>query len=286
MKNLMLSTAILAGMTLPAMAQDTVFRSDVSPGTVHASDLIGARLYASEAMVDADAYDGVQQDWNDIGEVNDVIISRDGAVEAVLVDIGGFLGIGERQTAVDMSALRFVADSATADAEDDWFIVVNADRATLEAAPEWTMPMMDGAADQTAMEEPLAEIATTAETATPAEDVTMAETDTAATDREPMARDGYTAVTAADLTADGLLGANVYDVNDKDVGTISDLVMTDDGQVSAAIIDVGGFLGMGEKPVEIMIDNVDILRPTEGGDVRVYLSQTEEDLEAMPAYSN
>ncbi len=273
MKNLMLSTAILGSFALPAMAQDALFRSEMSANAVHASDLVGARIYASEVMVDADAYDGVQQDWNDIGEINDVIISRDGTVEAVLVDIGGFLGIGERQTAVDMAALRFVSDSATVDAEDDWFIVVNADRAALEAAPAWAMPMTDAAAD------PMA--ADVAETAT-------AETDPMATDttRTPMARDGYDAMASTDLTADILVGANAYDANDTDIGTVSELVMTADGQVSAAIIDVGGFLGLGEKPVEVMIDDVDILRQTDGDEVRVYLSQTKEELEAMPEYTN
>ena len=64
--------------------------------------------------VDADEYAGVQDGWNDIGEINDVILTRDGKVHAALVDIGGFLGLGERQVALGMENIRFVSDSATA----------------------------------------------------------------------------------------------------------------------------------------------------------------------------
>jgi hypothetical protein len=43
----------------------------------------------SEAARDADAYYGVQEGRDGVGEVNDIFLGRDGAVEAVLVDIGG-----------------------------------------------------------------------------------------------------------------------------------------------------------------------------------------------------
>jgi sporulation protein YlmC with PRC-barrel domain len=42
-----------------------------------------------------------------IGEVEDVLISTDGKVNAVVLGVGGFLGIGERKVAVVPSALSF-----------------------------------------------------------------------------------------------------------------------------------------------------------------------------------
>lgn len=140
MKTLLLTTALAAGFALPAMAQDAAspFQTEAAGPSLAASEVIGARIYASEGAVDADAYSGVQEGWEDIGEVNDIILGRDGTVDAVLVDIGGFLGMGERQIAVDMAALKVVQDDAT-DA-DDWFLVLQSDRATLEGAPEYVMP--------------------------------------------------------------------------------------------------------------------------------------------------
>ena len=38
-------------------------------------------------------------DWDDIGEISDLVLSQDGQVKAVLTDIGGFLGLGERDMA-------------------------------------------------------------------------------------------------------------------------------------------------------------------------------------------
>ncbi|WP_260106204.1 PRC-barrel domain-containing protein [Phaeobacter inhibens] len=43
------------------------------------------------------------------------MLNRDGTVDSVLVDIGGFLGMGENQVAVDMKSVKFVADSSTAE---------------------------------------------------------------------------------------------------------------------------------------------------------------------------
>lgn len=303
MKKLMLSTAILAAMTVSAAAQDGIFRGDMTAGSVAASDLIGARIYASEAALDATEYNGIQDGWEDIGEINDVILSRDGSVESVLVDIGGFLGMGERQAAVSMTSLQFVSEAGTADDPDDWFLVINADRATIEGAPEWTMganmdatgtaPMTDTTAmDTTTTDTTTGTTAVAPETA-PATDMTADGTATTTPDATmdtttatPMARDGYDTVVATDLTSEMLTGATAYDMNDESVGSVSDLVLTAAGDVTAAIIDVGGFLGMGAKPIEVNLDEVEILRETDGDDVRIYVSMTKEQLEAMPTYSN
>lgn len=315
MKNLMLSTAILAGLSTVAFAQDAaapgMFRPAADPMNLRASDFIGMRIYASEAAIDADEYDGMQQDWADIGEVNDVILSRDGTVDAVLVDIGGFLGMGERQVAVGMEAIKFVGDGSTGDRMDDFFLVMNAARADLEAAPDY-MAATDGtaapAADATttaatdattapAATDTTTTAATDSTTAAPAAtDTTTTATDTtttapAATDstamdtpREPLVRDGYMSAEVEYLTSEKLTGARVYDANDEWIGDVSTLVLTDSGEVSKAIVDIGGFLGMGEKPVALDLSEIDILRNDAGDEVRVYLSRTREEMEAMPTF--
>jgi hypothetical protein len=50
------------------------------------------------------------------------------------------------------------------------------------------------------------------------------------------------------------------------------------------VVDVGGFLGIGEKPVLLPMAELDILRQDGGDEVRVYLRQSKEDLEAMDTY--
>ena len=299
MKTLLLTTALVAGLALPAIAQDapaSPFQTESMGPSVAASQVIGARIYVSEAEIDADAYSGVQEGWNDIGEVNDIILGRDGSVDAVLVDIGGFLGMGERQVAVDMAALRFVQDDAT-DA-DDWFLVLQADRATLDTAPDWMMPgaATDGAADAGAdVVAPEGDAAMTDQAATTVdpdaapgtmEDPAAAETLT----QDPLTEgttalpEGYAAVGPEELTSELLTGANVHDSTDAWIAEVSDLVLTTDGQITDVVLDVGGFLGMGAKTVAIPMDRLTVAR-TESGDVTLWVDMTKDELKALPDYA-
>ena len=299
MKTLLTSTALVAALTLPVLAQDapvSPFQTEAMGPAVTASDVIGARIYASEAAIDADAYAGVQDGWNDIGEVNDIVLGRDGTVDAVLVDIGGFLGMGERQVAVDMAALRFVQDDAT-DA-DDWFLVLQADRATLDTAPDWMMPgaATDGATDgsvdagaDVVAPEGTDQAATTADpNAAPGtmEDPAAAETLT----QDPLTEgttalpEGYAAVGPEELTSELLTGANVHDSTDAWIAEVSDLVLTTDGQITDVVLDVGGFLGMGAKTVAIPMDRLTVAR-TEAGDVTLWVDMTKDELKALPDHA-
>lgn len=245
MKALLLTSALAAGLALPATAQTATgtspFQTEAAGPSVSASDLIGARVYASEAAVEGDAVSGPQEGWNDLGEVNDIILGRDGSVDAVLVDIGGFLGVGERQVAVDMAALRFVQDDAT-DA-DDWFLVMQANRATLDAAPEWSV--VPPAADTTGTDATTGETmdqsmndstgatggttvdttdgtdgtTTTGEAAAPATDPTAPEDDLAAAPGTPLTVDPATDDTAADSTADPATDPATGTTSDTDTAT-------------------------------------------------------------------
>ena len=50
-----------------------------------------------------------------IGEINDVLINRNGQVVAVIIGVGGFLGIGEKDVAVPMSMLLFQPGAVAAE---------------------------------------------------------------------------------------------------------------------------------------------------------------------------
>ncbi|RYI14861.1 MAG: hypothetical protein EON48_11510, partial [Acetobacteraceae bacterium] len=230
MKRLLLTTALAASFALPALAQDAAspFQTEAAGPSIKASDVIGARIYVSEAAIDAENYNGVQEGWDDVGEVNDIILGRDGSVDAVLVDIGGFLGMGERQVAVDMSALKVVQDDAT-DA-DDWFLVLQADRAGLEGAPEYMMP---GAAMDAAATDPAATDAAATDTAV----TDTATTDTAATDTTTQGTATDEAV-AESTTAEGTEGTG----NATDTALPAD----GDGMIETATAPADGTMALPE----------------------------------------
>ena len=72
---------------------------------------------------------------------------------------------------------------------------------------------------------------------------------------------------------------------DEDIGEVEKLVLNDDASVKQIVMDIGGFLGMGEHRIAVRLDEVSIIRNENGDDVRVYIDSTEETLKAQPAYN-
>jgi hypothetical protein len=50
-----------------------------------------------------------------IGDVNDLLFSKDGKIIGVIVGVGGFLGIGQKDVALDMSAFQMVPASTASE---------------------------------------------------------------------------------------------------------------------------------------------------------------------------
>ncbi|WP_322867903.1 PRC-barrel domain-containing protein [Aquicoccus sp. G2-2] len=312
MRKLLATTALVAATTMPLVAgitptaafADTQFVQTAQKTDFEASNLIGARLYTSETEYDGGAVDAASKDWNDVGEINDLLLSKDGQVRAVLVDIGGFLGIGEKTVAVEMSDLKMVQDN---DNPDDYFVVLTATKDVLDSAPMFeshdqaAMKADDKADEQQANADVQTDATSDAANADAEADATADAADAEANanakaDAEDMTagnnapaapsimHDGYKTVAHKDLSADMIQGATVYDVDDNNIGEVSKLIMSEDGKINAAVVDVGGFLGMGEKPVELQFDRLTIIRKDDGNDVRVYVDATEKALKQMPDY--
>ncbi|MDO9639883.1 MAG: PRC-barrel domain-containing protein [Pseudotabrizicola sp.] len=85
----------------------------------------------------------------------------------------------------------------------------------------------------------------------------------------------------AEQTAENLTGAPVYDANDEKIGTISHL--HEGGVATSVVIDIGGFLGIGAKPVLIGIDDLDIMRD-ESGNVHAVTDWSEDELRNLPEH--
>jgi PRC-barrel domain len=84
---------------------------------------------------------------------------------------------------------------------------------------------------------------------------------------------------------DQMMGMRVYGPNEEDVGEVSELVLDADGKPAQVIVDVGGFLGIGEKPVAIDVTALQIMQATGGGELRAYVPMTQDELESLPAAS-
>lgn len=99
------------------------------------------------------------------------------------------------------------------------------------------------------------------------------------------ARDGYARTETKNLTTSDVENATVYGRNDETIGSINSLKVGANGRITDAVIDVGGFLGMGAHPVLIPFNQLTVLRKTDGSDVRVHLDTTKEKLKSMPHHN-
>ena len=96
------------------------------------------------------------------------------------------------------------------------------------------------------------------------------------------ARDGFAAAALHELKASDLEGAKVYGRDDESIGSVSALKIGSEGRINAAVIDVGGFLGMGAHSVLVPFGDLTVLRATGGSDVRVHMDTTKDKLKTMP----
>lgn len=298
MKKLMLTTALVAVTSMGAIAQTAGSDAEMHNEMGHStnvpaflvSNFTGKSLYtldtdATRGLAEqraprtgmqpdvnqlrwesSDTFSADREAWENVGNIDDIVLTKDGEVRGVLIDVGGFLGFGARTVMVDIDDLYFVAEDSEADDVSDFNVLVAMTREQLEELSEWDESQLEMGFESRARIPQASQMdhdTASAQTAMP---------------------EGYRVMTADERTADRLMGADVYGPEDDNIATVDDLILDADDAVTEIIMDVGGFLGIGSHTVAISIDSVDVLWSDENGDVRVHIAMTQEELEALPEY--
>lgn len=86
------------------------------------------------------------------------------------------------------------------------------------------------------------------------------------------------------IRSDQLVGSNIVNASDDKIGSISDLIMNQNGQVVGIVVGVGGFLGMGEKQVALSWDAVEITTAEDEASYQVKTSIEKKDLDNAEPY--
>lgn len=82
--------------------------------------------------------------------------------------------------------------------------------------------------------------------------------------------------TSSELRGDWVLGARVTSTQDEAIGSIEDLIISEeDGNIIAAVVSVGGFLGIGAK--QIAVDWPELEMNWDANEVRLELSREEAE---------
>ncbi|SMP73593.1 PRC-barrel domain-containing protein [Desulfonatronum zhilinae] len=282
MKTLIVSIIIGLLSLSPAFAEQhkNVFidyQQDKDKEYSHASEVMGKDVYVTRESDVPKSVTEEPQGWENIGSVDDFIVTRDGDVQAVLIDVGGFLGMGGRTVAVDMKALEVVGREG----QDDFYLVLpETSKEQLENAPEYQAERTMGQRGRDNQREMRQE----GRMDTQQKDrqvVTESGRSQRATEVQP--QEGYQRVSSGLITADDLQGASVYGSNNESLANVKQVLMTPEGKVERLIVDVGGFLGMGARSIAIDVNEADIHKDA-NNDVRVYIPMSEQELRQMPVY--
>jgi sporulation protein YlmC with PRC-barrel domain len=110
--NKIYSLAIMAALATPAFAADTMSSLPADSSTI-------TNYYKQ------DVYDKSQ---TSVGKIDDVLIDKSGKITALMVGVGGFLGMGEKDVALPFSAVQGEKKN------DKWYLTVDETKDSLKNA--------------------------------------------------------------------------------------------------------------------------------------------------------
>lgn len=226
-------------------------------------------------------YSSVADDAEEIGTVNDMVVTSGEGLSAVVIGVGGFLGVGSKDVAVDFAQLEW---AERPDGSRRWVLAATAE--SLSAAPAFIWGDSEEATGEPALtpEQEEQQLVEGDPNAAPVDPALTTDQPEVVAAPAPLDRSGFSAFDETGLGAEDLRGIGVYGINDELIGSIGDVLTNQDGSFDAVIVDVGGFLGLGAKPVAVGFDNLSFSADTFGNRY-LFLNTSREQLEAQPEYN-
>jgi hypothetical protein len=125
------------GTTAPAPRSDAApapaSRTDAATAPAPRADAVPAMRGGRPAAVTDEQWRAMRERYDNIGEVNDLVMSADGRIHHVVLGVGGFLGIGEKNVSIEWSDLRLMRGS-----DGKLFAVVTKTKDQLQAMPTFS----------------------------------------------------------------------------------------------------------------------------------------------------
>ncbi len=110
------ATAMLASGAIAEthMVDESMQMGEMQGDLIRSRDITGGTVYSMGTVVNDSwdstmNYDAVDTNWNDIGEIEDLVLSKDGKITGIVAEIGGFLDIGDKHVVIAVSDMNLVA---------------------------------------------------------------------------------------------------------------------------------------------------------------------------------
>lgn len=106
---LIVVTATIALTAFPVFAESKMDKDNM----IRSRDITGAEVYTANSDGAADwdpnlMYDSIDDKWDNIGEVEDVVLNRSGEMIGVIAEVGGFLDIGDKHVFIETPGMKLV----------------------------------------------------------------------------------------------------------------------------------------------------------------------------------
>src|SRR6201985_276458 len=134
MKKIVLIAASLAVLAAPAFAEDAKTDAKTvgsAPAEAKFSTVSKDEMFTSKLK----GLSVVNQKDETVGDISDLAI-KNHQVDALILSVGGFLGVGEHYVAVSPSSVNVRYDNKN----DKWLASMNTTKDALKAAPEFKYP--------------------------------------------------------------------------------------------------------------------------------------------------
>lgn len=124
-----------SGSAAPSVSSDSM-KSDASKSTTGASTSSSASTISSQKpdqllASNIKGADVLGSDDKKIGDVSDILFAKDGKIEAYILSVGGFLGVGAKEVALAPSSVQLTQD------KDTWKLKVSMSKDQLAQAPNF-----------------------------------------------------------------------------------------------------------------------------------------------------
>ena len=132
---LAVTVMLLAGTTAMAADTPTPGAAEKNPAAqVLMTNVPGSALPISQ-FYNEDVYDAKDAK---IGDIKDILVEKNGQVAAVILSVGGFLGIGEKDVAVPFNAIHLT------EKDGKRYLVIDTTKEALQSAPGYTYDRTKG----------------------------------------------------------------------------------------------------------------------------------------------
>jgi hypothetical protein len=131
MNKLLTIVAATAVLSTGAFAQTATTTTGAAPAEAKYSTVSKDEMFSSKLK----GLNITNQENSTVGEITDIAIKND-KIDAFILSVGGFLGMGERYVAVSPNSVAITHDTAN----DKWVAKMNTTKDALKAAPEFKYP--------------------------------------------------------------------------------------------------------------------------------------------------